>query len=87
MTILRLLHINNFSLVSRAKDDLNKLEKQMEVAEEELGIPDKTLSSTLLKSINSFFKPQNSLPASNVSADGTYKPLEIFKASDYFEKE
>lgn len=73
------------SLVSRAKDDLEKLEKQMEIAEDELSIPSKTLSSTLLKSFNTFLKPQTNHPATNLS-NGMYKPLEIFKAEDYLEK-
>lgn len=74
------------SLVLRAKSDLNELERQMEIAEDELQIPEKSLSSSILKSLNTFLKPQSSAPATNLS-HGTYQPVEIFKTSDYFEKE
>lgn|SRR5690349_9180008 len=73
------------SLVSRAKVDLEKLEQQMEIAEDELRIPDKNLSSTFLKSINTFLKPQTFPPATNLT-NGVYVPLEIFKTEDFFEK-
>lgn len=74
------------SLVDRAKVDLNQLERQMEIAEEELRIPDRTLSSSLFRSISSFLKPQTGTPASNLR-NGTYVPVEIFNTGDYFEKD
>ncbi|CRL03161.1 CLUMA_CG016138, isoform A [Clunio marinus] len=69
-------------LVTRVKVDLQKLETQIEVAEEELDIPEKKMD-IFLKSINIFAKPR-STQSTNLDEDGNYKPVDIFKAKDYF---
>jgi cappuccino protein len=61
---------------------LKKIEKQVEIADEELDIPEKKLD-ILLKSINIFAKPRDP-QETNWSENGYYKPPEIFKTTDYF---
>jgi biogenesis of lysosome-related organelles complex 1 subunit 4 len=63
---------------------LNTIEKKIQIAEEELDIPDKAFN-VFLKSINIFGKPK--LKETNLDESGAYVPVEIFKTSDYFPPE
>ena len=69
------------SLVSRVKGDLTKIERQMDIAEEELKIPAK--SSTMNFLINMNIRKKVPL-GSNIGENGKYEHPDIFKTSDYF---
>ena len=74
------------SLILRVKCDLAELETQVDVATEELNIPDKNPSLNLFKSLN-LFSSKKATKGSNLDENGKYKPVEIFKSSDYFDSE
>lgn len=71
------------SLVSRVKLDLNKLEKQIENAEEELDIPPKNPTLNFLINMNPFLKLK-SQQGTNIGLSGNYEGPDIFKTTDYF---
>lgn len=70
------------AVVNRAKINLVELEKQVEIAEEELDIPERKVD-ILWKSLNIFAKPQQL--GTNLS-DGSYKPPVIFSAKEFFDE-
>lgn len=70
-------------LVNRVKGNLNELEKQVEIAQEELDIPEKKVD-ILLKSFKIFTKPQSY--GTNLDSDGNYKPPEIYSSKDFFDE-
>lgn len=73
------------SLVNRVKLDLMKLEEQMDIANDELDISTKN-PLNFLKSMNPFVKARNPLET-NLGRNGSYEPIEVFRAADYFESE
>lgn len=73
------------SMVNRVKNDLVKIQKQVEIADDELDIPEKKMD-IFLKAINIFSKPRDP-NETNYNEQGVYEPPpEIFKAKDFFDK-
>lgn len=72
------------TLVSRVKQDLQQLETQVDIATDELHIPEKTSSLNIFKSLNLFTRRPN-LHATNLDNNGRYQTLDVFKAADFFD--
>merc|ERR1712192_280951 len=73
-------------LVAKVKEDMDKLEVQLEEAEATVDGGGGTLKqvSTVLKNPMSLFSKQGRDQASAPSPSPAFHPLEIFQASDYF---
>lgn len=71
-------------MLGRINADLKALEQNISVAEEELGYNDTRLSGFfkpfLKKVVGKEVKPNEE----HVAKERVYKPIEIFKTSDYF---
>uniref|UniRef100_A0A182NM33 Uncharacterized protein n=1 Tax=Anopheles dirus TaxID=7168 RepID=A0A182NM33_9DIPT len=63
--------------------NLDAVERQVQTAEEELDIPDKTIN-VLLKSLNIFGKPKPAERLTNRNAYGVYAPVPVFRTEHYF---
>lgn len=75
------------SLVNRVKVDLSKIEEQMDIASDELAVPQKGLQlNSFLKAMNPFIKSRDPNDT-NIGPNGSYEPPEIFKAQDFFHDE
>ena len=71
------------AVVNCAKMNLVELEKQVEIAEEELDIPERKVD-ILWKSLNIFAKPQQL--GTNLNDEMKYKPPVIFNTKEFFEE-
>lgn len=72
-------------MVELIKNDLVKVQKQVDIADEELDIPEKKMD-IFLKSINIFAK-QRDPRDTNLNEKGDYQAPEIFSAENFFKKE
>lgn len=78
--------IDNFEMcLDRVNSDLQKLEKQVEIADKELGTAERNAPMKFLKTIGLFSRAEPQ--GTNLGPDGKFVPVEIFKSDDYFTKE
>lgn len=78
-TRVNFLHV----FVTRVNTDLSILERQLETAETQLGIPDTTIKGLLKPFLTKISKePANNIPVSKSVLN--YKRPELFKTTDYF---
>ncbi|XP_030385147.1 biogenesis of lysosome-related organelles complex 1 subunit 4 [Scaptodrosophila lebanonensis] len=67
--------------------NLNEVERSVDVAEQELSVTDYSLRGLLLKPLKAKLSPTDAsdqTPKSNLSAEGDFQPVPIFKSDNYF---
>lgn len=73
------------AFVSRVKQDLQQLESQVDIATDELNIP-QVSTLNIFKSLKIFSKRPNP-HATNIGDNGKYQPVDVFKSANYFESQ
>lgn len=70
------------TFVHRVKNDLTRLESQVDIAGVELNVNDPV--SPLFKTFSLFTRRPNTSSTNRTGNDGSYKPVDVFKTENYF---
>lgn len=71
-------------LLDRINTDITALEQNMDKAEEDLGINNTGIKGFFKPLLGKISKNRNSQDHVDDTTNATYKPIEAFKAADYF---